>query len=109
MVTGFVQQSGGRMRIGSKPGEGATIELILPSTASPTPMAARKIEPRAIQSIGKAVLLVDDDEAVRIVLGEQFREIGFNVDEAGDGGSAIERLKATADMTCCCPISPCQE
>ena len=37
---------------------------------------------------------MDDDVAVRTVLGEQLREMGFQVDEVGDGGSAIERLKA---------------
>ena len=32
--------------------------------------------------------------AVRTVLGEQLREMGFTVDEVGDGNSAIERLKS---------------
>jgi CheY-like chemotaxis protein len=36
---------------------------------------------------------VDDDDGVRTVLGEQLRELGFTVDEVGDGHSAIERLK----------------
>ena len=95
MVTGFIQQSGGRMRIGSKPGEGATVELFLPSTPLPAP-AADAIRTGRSKPISTsiAVLLVDDDEAVRTVLGEQLREMGFDVDEVGDGGSAIERLKA---------------
>jgi signal transduction histidine kinase/ActR/RegA family two-component response regulator len=95
MVTGFVQQSGGRLRIGSKPGEGATVELFLPSTPLPAPAGetVRSINPRPVAS-PKAVLLVDDDVAVRTVLGEQLREMGFAVDEVGDGGSAIDRLKA---------------
>jgi CheY-like chemotaxis protein len=95
MVTGFVQQSGGKLRIGSTLGEGATIELLLPSTPLPAPAekAVRKTRPQPLVST-KAVLLVDDDEAVRTVLGEQLREMGFRVDEVGDGGSAIERLKA---------------
>ena len=41
MVAGFVQQSGGRLRIGSKPGEGTTVELILPSTPLPAPVETR--------------------------------------------------------------------
>ncbi|MCF2515148.1 response regulator [Sphingomonas sp. G124] len=95
MVTGFVQQSGGRLRIGSKPGEGATIELFLPSTPLPAPAAEepRTAEPR-LDSTLRTVLLVDDDDAVRTVLGEQLREMGFRVDEVCDGSSAIERLKA---------------
>jgi CheY-like chemotaxis protein len=52
----------------------------------------RKDHPEPVLT-AKTVLLVDDDEAVRTVLGEQLREMGFDVDEVGDGGSAIERLK----------------
>ena len=94
MVTGFAQQSGGKLRIDSTPGEGATFELFLPSTALPAPETeiARGAQPRPLES-SKAVLLVDDDEAVRTVLGEQLREMGFSVEEVGDGCSALERLK----------------
>jgi len=92
MVAGFVQQSGGRMRIDSQQGKGTTIELILPSTRQPAPAEAAKSRPRRPAST-KSVLLVDDDHAVRTVLGEQLREMGFSVDEVSDGGSAIEKLK----------------
>jgi signal transduction histidine kinase len=92
MVAGFVQQSGGRLRIESEQGKGTTIELILPSTRQAAPAKAAKSRPRRLAS-AKSVLLVDDDHAVRTVLGEQLREMGFAVDEVSDGGSAIERLK----------------
>lgn len=95
MVSGFVQQSGGRMRIDSRIGQGTTIELFLPSTPHPATAEARKSvggPPKATSA--KAILLVDDDETVRAVLGEQLRELGFKVDEAADGSSAIERLKS---------------
>ena len=94
MVSGFVQQSGGRMRISSVPGEGTTVELFLLSTPLPPPATddVRRDRSKPV-STAKTVLLVDDDEAVRTVLGEQLREMGFDVDEVGDGGSAIERLK----------------
>jgi signal transduction histidine kinase len=94
MVAGFVQQSGGKLNIVSQPGAGTTVELILPSTRHAAPVEAARIakQPRATST--KAVLLVDDDVAVRTVLGEQLREMGFAVDEVGDGDSAIEKLKA---------------
>ena len=93
MVSGFAQQSGGKIRIDSRPGAGTTIELLFPCTdetekavdAAPAPM------PLPVEQ-AKAVLLVDDDETVRTVLGEQLREMGFKVDEAPDGKSAIDRL-----------------
>jgi CheY-like chemotaxis protein len=95
MVAGFVQQSNGLLKIDSHPGRGTTIDLILPTTDLPAP------DPKAFETFGelqvtgsKAVLLVDDDESVRTVLGEQLRELGFHVDEVGDGSTAIERLKS---------------
>lgn len=96
MVSGFVQQSGGKMRIASRAGKGATIELFLPSTGQPEMIekVSQAVEQRPIAGT-KAVLLVDDDDAVRSVLGEQLREIGFEVDEAADGNSAIERLNGS--------------
>ncbi len=94
MVAGFVQQSGGKIRIDSKKGQGTTIELLFPCTDE----AAKAVlaEPqRTSSSIGeaRAVLLVDDDEIVRTVLGEQLRELGFKVDEAPDGQSAIDCIE----------------
>ena len=95
MVSGFVQQSNGLLKIGSRPGNGTTIELILPATdqAPEESKSFKHLDVRPVAS-AKAVLLVDDDESVRAVLGEQLRELGFQVDEVADGNSAIERLKA---------------
>jgi CheY-like chemotaxis protein len=94
MVSGFVQQSGGRMRIESKAGQGTTVELILPTTRIPAPAEAAKNVQPVPPAANRAVLLVDDDVAVRTVLGEQLRDLGFAVDEVGDGGSALEKLKS---------------
>ncbi len=94
MVLGFVHQSGGVITIDSKPGKGTTIELLFPCTDE----AARTEIPRpadATRSVehAKSVLLVDDDEIVRTVLGEQLRDLGFKVDEVADGKTAIERIQ----------------
>ena len=94
MVSGFVQQSGGKLRIDSKAGRGTTIELLLPCTDE-----AEKIDRVAVAAApgppgkAKAVLLVDDDDTVRTVLGEQLREHGFKVDEASSGKAAIDRIE----------------
>jgi signal transduction histidine kinase len=95
MVAGFVQQSNGLLKIDSRPSEGTRIDLFLPATEQPT-NELKPLEPVDVRPSGtmRAVLLVDDDESVRTVLGEQLRELGFEVDEVGDGNSAIERLKS---------------
>jgi CheY-like chemotaxis protein len=91
MVLGFVQQSGGRLRVSSTVGSGTTIEMILPSTPQPviTDSTAQALPgPTTVRSI----LLVDDDDAVRTVVGEQLRELGFDVVATSDGASAINAV-----------------
>jgi CheY-like chemotaxis protein len=39
------------------------------------------------------VLLVDDSPVERLALGHYLRNVGYDVDEAGDGASAIAQLK----------------
>jgi CheY-like chemotaxis protein len=94
MVVGFVQQSGGKLRIESTPGEGSTIEVYLPSTPQPAldEKPKTKAEPTS-RTVSKAILLVDDDDAVRAILGEQLRELGLRVDAVPNGSSAVERLR----------------
>ena len=91
MVLGFVQQSGGRLLITSKIGSGTTIDMILPSTPQPV---AKRSKPKTAPGATtiRSILLVDDDEAVRTVVGEQLRELGFEVIATADGASAIEAV-----------------
>src|SRR4029077_15216385 len=64
---GLAKQSGGGMRIESRPGEGTSVRVYLPRTAedevseasSSTAVVARR------PFMGAIILLVDDDEAVR--------------------------------------------
>ena len=94
MVAGFVQQSGGLIRIDSKSGKGTAIELLFPCTdEAEKAVNGRPAEVQRASGQARSVLLVDDDEMVRTVLGEQLRDMGFTVDEVADGKSAIERIK----------------
>ena len=54
MVQGFAVQSGGAVRIRSKPGEGTTVELWLPKAAEPPSEAVdpRQVEPGVSRADG---------------------------------------------------------
>ncbi len=91
MVLGFVQQSGGRLLITSKIGSGTIIEMILPSTPQPVIQGIKSAPAPGPTSV-RTILLVDDDEAVRTVVGEQLREHGFDVVVTADGASAISAV-----------------
>jgi len=94
MVIGFVQQSGGKLQIGSQQGAGSTIDLYLPAThekPSMRPVEREKPDNRNGLSV-RSLLLVDDDDAVRTVLGEQLKEMEIDVVAVPDGDSALALL-----------------
>jgi signal transduction histidine kinase/DNA-binding NarL/FixJ family response regulator len=93
MVSGFVHQSGGEIRIESVVGQGTTIDLILPATeAEPVPEAT---EPEASFAwlADKRLMLIDDDDAVRSVLSEQLGEVGGTIDQFASGREAIAAVR----------------
>jgi len=93
MVAGFIQQSGGAFRISSERGRGTTIEMVLPATrAEQTDKAAPDPEHPSDIAIA-SVLVVDDDESVRLILSEQLRDLGLEVTVAEDGRHALELIE----------------
>jgi CheY-like chemotaxis protein len=97
MVLGFVQQSGGRLMVASTLGQGTTIDMVLPSTPQPVLQAAAPA-PASGPTLVRSILLVDDDDAVRTVVGEQLRELGFQVTTTADGASAISAIDEGAEF-----------
>jgi len=89
MVAGFVQQSGGRFSVQSEPGSGTAIDILLPST-NEAPVQVTVAAGVAASVSDLRILLVDDDEAVRTVIGEQLRDVGATVAIAGTGEAALE-------------------
>jgi len=94
MVIGFVQQSGGKLQIGSEEGSGSTIEIYLPATTEkPTAATGSNEKAGKLDNLGvRSLLLVDDDDAVRTVLGEQLKEMMIDVVAVADGDSALALL-----------------
>ncbi|RYE46451.1 MAG: response regulator, partial [Hyphomicrobiales bacterium] len=92
MVYGFAQQSGGAVDIQSAVGKGTTIAIYLPrgheGDENATSMAAGDV-PRGA---GERVLVVEDDESVRLLVVEVLRDLGYAPLEATEADSAIEHL-----------------
>jgi CheY-like chemotaxis protein len=93
-VHGLAVQSGGDVRIESKPGEGTTVTLLLPRARS-LPAALRTESPagRAGPRRRARVLVVDDDPDVRQMTGEMLTERGYAVAMATDGQEALALLE----------------
>ncbi len=96
MVYGFARQSGGQVRIYSEVGAGTTVCIYLPrylGAAPPMEEAAAPLPPVGAVGLGETILVVDDEAAVRVLMVEMLREMGFQVLEAGDGPRALQVLQ----------------
>ncbi len=93
-VYGFVRQSSGHVRIYSEPGEGTSVKIYLPRyTGADHQIAqatARRDPARAIGN--ERILVVEDDEALRIYTVEILSELGYHVFESQHGRDALRLL-----------------
>ncbi|WP_233102138.1 response regulator [Variovorax sp. IB41] len=96
MIYGFAKQSGGQVRIYSEPGNGTSVSLYLPRHDEQEEAASEPAEatlaPRADQ--GDTVLVVDDEPALRMIIVEVMRSLGYATLEAGDGAGALRILQS---------------
>ncbi len=97
MMHGFVQQTGGHVRLRSKPGHGTTVTIYLGryvgATAEQEADAARAAKRVADNSV---VLVVEDEATVRMVIMEALSDSGYTVLEAVDGPTGLRILDSGA-------------
>jgi CheY-like chemotaxis protein len=94
MIYGFAQQSGGRVEIESRPGEGTTVCLLLPRTdRMPEAVAAPAVSEAPPEGNGETILVVEDDPAVRQVAVSTLVTLGYTVSEAANGDEALTKLR----------------
>jgi len=87
-VFGIVQQSGGNVWVYSEPGHGTTFKVYLPRLDA----AAVSIRPRAAPVTlrgSETILLVEDEDQVRVVVRGILRRHGYQVIEARNAGEAL--------------------
>lgn len=91
MIYGFAQQSGGHVRIYSELGLGTTVKLFLPVGTQVSAEQAQGHDGEALHPTGdgETVLVVEDDDSVRMLVVDVLNELGYRVLEAVDGNSAI--------------------
>ncbi len=95
MIYGFVRQSGGQVRVYSEVGSGTTMCLYFPRHLGVADEAGKPRTAEAVEhGSGEAVLVVDDERTVRMLVAEVLAEAGYKVIEARDGASAMEVLQS---------------
>jgi len=92
MVYGFARQSGGQVRVHSRPGEGTSVKIYLPATSD---IVMSEVGAKAAvehDGRGQTVLLVEDDESVRLLVREVLAELHYHTLEAGSADEALPIL-----------------
>ena len=93
MVYGLAAQSGGTLRLRSRPGEGTTAELLLPATVRVAGAVKGPADEMPSRGRPLSVLLVDDEELVRKGTAEMLADLGHSVTQAGSAAAAIALLR----------------
>ena len=87
-VLGIVQQSGGYVEASSELGRGTTFEVYLPRTDQVPAVTTTRTDIPVVRGT-ETILLVEDEEQVRIVACSILRRNGYTVLETSNGGEAF--------------------
>jgi signal transduction histidine kinase/CheY-like chemotaxis protein len=100
-VYGIVKQSGGSIWLYSEPGRGTTVKIFLRRHEEARESRTLADAPAHVETRPAVILLVEDDELVRVAALRALRKRGHRVLEAVDGEAAlsvIAREKGPVDL-----------
>ena len=99
----IAQEHGGRIRVESPTGGGATFVVELPLSGTETAAKPPRVMVPPMDAVrGASVLLVEDEHALADAVAEALTDAGLKVDRAGDGQEALTRVRNVAyDLVIC--------
>jgi len=97
MVHGFVNQSGGLVRLDSQIGKGTIVRIYFPRAADKS--AAKPSEgPIGSDGSRKTILVVEDNDMVRAYVVAQLESLGYDVIEAENGPAGLMKLDGAGNV-----------
>jgi CheY-like chemotaxis protein len=98
-VRSIVKQLGGAIEVTSAPNKGTTFRIVLPILAEAEGVVeGGPCEGSGLRrGSGERVLVIDDESAVRNVLGLSLAHLGYEVETAGGGAEGVEKFEANPD------------
>jgi CheY-like chemotaxis protein len=101
-VHGILRGHKGGIKIYSEPGKGATFRVLFPAAAPQAEDAsASEKKGEDIFKGGSSILLVDDEESIRLIGRDMLEHMGFKVFSAEDGIEAIEVFSRYKNQISC--------
>ena len=108
-VLGIVRAHKGSITVESAEGRGSTFKVYFPLVRVNIIEVQQKPEQAAPRAAGGTILVVDDEEIIRRIVGEMLERLGYSVLEAANGIQAVEifhQHQATIDCILCDVVMP---
>jgi two-component system cell cycle sensor histidine kinase/response regulator CckA len=93
-VYGIVRQAGGAIRVESRPGEGSTFTVYLPAADEKSQRVVLPVAASAPRGLGETVVLAEDEEPLRVLLGRVLTGSGYHVISGRNGAEALDAVRA---------------
>ncbi|MGE3177843.1 MAG: PAS domain S-box protein [Vicinamibacterales bacterium] len=93
-VYGIVRQSNGFIGVETEMGRGTTFTMHFPALNSAHPASTSPKTPRPAVGGRETILLVEDEDSVRVIIGAVLRRHGYHVLEAATPGEACDLFAA---------------
>jgi two-component system cell cycle sensor histidine kinase/response regulator CckA len=93
-VYGIVAQAGGAIRVESRLGGGSTFTVFLPAADERSARVALPVAASAPRGLGETVVLAEDEDALRVLLGRVLAGSGYHVIAGRNGAEALEAVHA---------------
>jgi CheY-like chemotaxis protein len=97
MVHGFVNQSGGLVRLESEFGKGTTVRIYFPRAVA-RDAAKPQSDGTALDASRKTILVVEDNDMVRTYVTAQLESLGYKVLEAENGPAGLAILESAGHI-----------
>lgn len=94
VVQGIVLQNHGAIHVDSQPGQGSEFTVWLPLVAGEVDTPELQAPLPSVEVDGSTVLIVEDDDAVRLVLRKLLERAGFRVREAVNAAEGASQFHA---------------